>query len=177
MSEQQFPCVARFGELGCLACRGMTVLTRQSVIPLAIGGVVVKQINTLQQVNILHHRLGVGKVGITADKFRWSRQFSVWYHLTGGGSVVRTVFNTLYLREFDTIFRDAFRYNVPSTFLFAKQKAIAGHTMVQRYGSHIKMAIRENPGGNLTVNRIDAYFEISTRDEIVDLHLQDVRET
>ena len=130
MSQQQLSRTARLGELGGLGSRGMVVLAGELLVPFAVGGVVVKQVHALQQVRVLHHRTGVGKVGVAAHRIRRGGQHLVGNHPAVGGGEVSPTPDPLDFRARDGVLLDALGDNVPTTLLLAEEEPVARHTML-----------------------------------------------
>ena len=154
----------------------MVVLAGKFLVAFAVGGIVVKQVHAPQKVRILHHRTGVGEVGVAAHRGRRGGKHLVGNHPAVGGGEVSPTPNPLDLRARNAVLLDALGNDMPTAHLFSEQEPVARHTVFQWESRHVEVLVRENQRRFLSVDRMDADFEFGVGDEEVDLCLQDVHE-
>ena len=108
----------------------MVVLAGELLIPFTIGGVVVEQVHAPQQLGVLHHRTGVGEVGVAACRSRRGGQHLVGNHPAVDGGEVSPTPDPLDLRARDGVLLDALGYDVPTAMLLAEEEPVARHAVL-----------------------------------------------
>ena len=150
----------------------MEIFVSELFIAGAVGGVVVKQVHILQQLSVLRHHEGVGKVGVAARGGGWGGKLTVWNHLPVGGGEIQSALDAWDGVVRDAMLPDTFALDVAVAGLLLKQEPIAWHAVVERERGDFHVVVLENLGWLLAADGVDADVEIPVLHEEVDLRLQ-----
>lgn len=164
--------MTRFRELRRLTGGGVEVLAGEFFVSFTIGGIVVEQVNALQQSGVLRHHERVGEVGVAARGIGWGSELVVWDYPTVCGGEIQSALDAWDGVIRDAVLLDAFAFDVAVAGLFLKKEPVARYAVIERKCGDLHEVILENHGRLLAVNRVDVDVEVPMLDKEVDLRLQ-----
>lgn len=150
----------------------MEVFCGERFVAGAVGGIVVEQIDVLQQLGVLRHHEGVGKVGVAARGIGWGSELAVRNHLPVGGGEILSALDAGDGVVGDAILLDAFALDVAVTGLLLEQEPVTRHAVVERKGGDLHEVVFEDRGRKFAADGVEEDVEVPVLHEEVDLRLE-----